>query len=377
MPKLSAVLTLIIAITCLGASAQEKGTSSPAVNESIKLKTIVVSASAPSDSAIAIPPATSVTFDRNPKNAVADSDRVDLKSWISTVAALNGLESSALRPWHIVIAFDRFDEDGDDVQSGTFEEYWAGPTKFKRSYKSPDFSQTDYATDKGLFRVGNQRWPNQAEAQVRAEVLDPFAYAATLQDSRGRSMERNFNGYTLHCTLIEKNAGVSDPTQYCFEPNSSTLRYARGFGWFQTVYNRIVTFQGRNIAEDVDVTNAGKPYLKLRIQSIELIPQVDDAVFQPPADTIGPLGDRVTGISRMPIKTAYPEWPSSLNGQRFTVTVEIVIGKNGHVTSAHGVSGPQAGYKACENAVRKWVFTPYLVLGKPVEVEQKVQCAHN
>jgi hypothetical protein len=61
-----------------------------------------------------------------------------------------------------------------------------------------------------------------------------------------------------------------------------------------------------------------------------------------------------------------------MRGQHFEVAVEIVIGKDGHVVSAHGISGPVKAFKPCENAAKKWVFAPYLVLGKPVEVEQKV-----
>jgi hypothetical protein len=75
--------------------------------------------------------------------------------------------------------------------------------------------------------------------------------------------------------------------------------------------------------------------------------------------------------------SSLPQWPASLREQHFTVTVEIVVGKDGHVVSAHAVSGPPEGYKACENAVRKWVFKPYLVLDKPVEVEQKAACSKN
>jgi hypothetical protein len=57
------------------------------------------------------------------------------------------------------------------------------------------------------------------------------------------------------------------------------------------------------------------------------------------------------------------------------VKVDIVVGKNGHVISAHAYSGPAEGYKACENAVRKWIFKPYVVLDKAVEVDQKVECS--
>ena len=75
--------------------------------------------------------------------------------------------------------------------------------------------------------------------------------------------------------------------------------------------------------------------------------------------------------------SAIPRWPASLKQQHFVVKLEIVIGKDGHVITAHAISGPPEGFKACEDAARKWVFKPYLVLGKPVEVKQKVECSNN
>jgi hypothetical protein len=259
-----------------------------------------------------------------------------------------------------------------------YEEFWVGAKKYKRIYKSDNFNQTDYATDKGLYRHGDQQWPDRAQSQVRTEVIAPFSYAATLEGFHGRNVERTFSGYKLQCVLIERDSGISDPAQYCLEPDSAVLRYNRGGGWFQTVYNRIVPFQGHNLARDVDVTDGGKPYLKLRVETIELLSHVDDVDFLPPPDAVGPLGERVSGGSPEPINmSSLPQWPTSMRAQHFTVKVDIVIGKDGHVVSAHGVSGPPNAYKACEDAVRKWVFKPYLVLDKPVEVDAKVECSNN
>lgn len=374
MKRFSALLFLIVSVTAV-TTAYAQG-NPPAVNNSTELKTIVVAAQTNSDAVIAVPPATSVTLSVGKKNK-SRAETEDLTTWLSKEVNLNGLESSGLQPWHLVLTYDEFDEDGDNIHSGTYEEYWAGPQKFKRTYKSDNFNQTDYATDKGLFRRGDQAWPDRAQSQVRAEVLAPFFYAATLQDVHLRPVERTFGAYKLQCVAVEKNASISDPTQYCFEPDSSILRYSRGFGWFQTVYNRIVTFQNRNVAQDVDVTNGGKPYLKLRVQTLELIPHGGDADFLPPSNAVGPLGGRISGIFEMPVKTAPLQSPGSLGGQHFTVTVDIVIGKDGHVISAQGISGPRDGYKACEDSVRKWVFAPYLVLKQPVEVEEKVSCTFN
>jgi len=374
-PAFVTLFSILIASSPTVSHAQEDPTT---VSHTGDLKTVVVATDAKSDSVIAVPPATSVTIDLKGSKHVSAADAVDLPNWLGREAALNGLQSTDLRPWHIVVTYDQFDEDGDNVHSGVYEEFWVGEKKYKRIYKSDNFNQTDYATDKGLYRHGDQQWPNRAQSQVRAEIIAPFSYAATLQDVHARNVERTFGSSRLECVMIERDSGISDPTQYCFESNGSTLRYNRGLGWFQTAYNRIVQFQGRSLAQEVDVTDGGKPYLKLRVETIELISHVDDANFVPPPDSIGPLGDRVSGVNLSPINmSSLPQWPASLRGQHFTVTAEIVVGKDGHVVSAHAVSGPPEGYKACENAVRKWFFKPYLVLDKPVEVEQKVECSNN
>ena len=110
------------------------------------------------------------------------------------------------------------------------------------------------------------------------------------------------------------------------------------------------------------------------MQTIELISHLDDADFIPPPDAIGPFGDRVRDVGLHPIyKPILFEWPASLRAQHFTVQVEMLVGKDGHVISGHGIAGPPEGYKACENAVKKMVFQPFLVLDKPVEVEQKFE----
>lgn len=369
---------------CVGsfaaAYAQEGHPTAERALENLKtLKTIVVATEAKSVSVIAVPPATSVSFNRNGEKNPAGADAVDLPEWLSKEEALNGLESAGLLPWHIVVTYDQFDEDGDNVHSGVYEEYWAGPKKYKRLYKSDNLNQTDFATEKGLYRVGDQQWPDPAQTQVRAEVAAPFSYGASLEDVHGRNLERVFGDYKLQCVLIERERVVSDPTQYCFEPDTSTLRYSRGLGWFQTVYNQIVAFQGRNIGREVDVTEGGKAYLQLRVDKIEMIANVEDAMFVPPKDAVGPFGGRISGVRAQVIKTGtgFPRMPASLRGQHVVVTVQIVIGKDGHVLSAHGVSGPREAYKACEDAVRQWIFKPFLVLDKPVEVEQKIDFRMN
>jgi len=377
---LRSVGVLVFSISLLSSFGSVYGQDVSAVtNKTADLKTFVVATETKSDSVIAVPPAKSVTFGLKGDKYEPGADAVDLPSWLGKQAAVNGLESAGLQPWHIVVRYDQFDEEGDNVHSGVYEEFWAGPRKYKRIYKSDNFNQTDYANDKGLYRSGDQKWPDRTQSQIRAEVVAPFYYGATLtQGFHARIMERSFSSYNFQCLLIERDQRSSDPAQYCFEPGISVLRYSRGLGWDQTVYNDIVSFQGRNPARRVDVTAGGKRYLELRVETLELIPNIVEADFVPSPEAAGPIGGRITDVSLRPINSSsFPQWPASLRGQHTTVTVRIVIGKDGHVLNARGISGPSEAYKACEDAVRKWVFQPFFVLDQPVEVEQNVEFRFN
>jgi len=378
MPRfLSVALLLVLAVSSPSAVSAQEGHAAT-TDRPQGLKTVVVEAKRKSDSEIAVPPATSVQVKLRPETYAPSGAAVNLFSWITWEATRNGLHATDLLAWHIVVTYDQYDEDGDNVNSGTYEEFWAGPKKYKRIYESDNLKQTDYATDRGLFRHGDQRWPGPAERQVRASIVDPFFDAAELRDFHATSVERNFSGHTFQCLLIERNPGaVSDPTQYCFEPGGSILRYSRGDGWLQTTYNQIELFQGRNVARDLEVTDGGKPYLKLHVKTLELISVVSDADFAPTADAVGPMGDRISGVNPTLIGstgTGTVAGPRPPRGQVFRVEVEVVVGKDGHVLSAHAVSGPEEARGACENHARTSVYAPYLVLDQPVEVEMKFVC---
>lgn len=344
-----------------------------------ELKVLIAPADRSSESVIAIPAEVSWTgrISMGGASTVAHKTPADLSNFLKTEASLNGLDSTELRPWHLLLSYEQFDEDGDKVHSGTFEEFWAGPKKYKTIYKSDNLNQTDYATEKGLFRLGDQRWPSRAEIAAREEVVAPFAYAATLQGFRIGRVEHNFSGHMLDCVLFENTKGISTITQYCFDHDGTALRYSRGFGWNQTVYNDLVRFQDRSVARDVEVTDGGKPYLKIHVKTLESPSLIPDDELVPPAETVILSGERLTGVNPKPVLEPFPDWPMPLIRQHFSVTVKIVIGKNGHVLSAQGIEGPADAYRSAEESVKKWVFQPYLVMGEPEEVETKVILSNN
>ena len=118
MPRfVNGILRLIMLVSFLTVvHAQEAHPSE--LNRTGELKTVVVAAEPTSGAEIAVPPLTSVRINLSGEKKMADAQAIDLPSWPSKVAALNGLQSPDLLPWHIVLTYDEFDRDGDNIRSG-------------------------------------------------------------------------------------------------------------------------------------------------------------------------------------------------------------------------------------------------------------------
>ena len=52
------------------------------------------------------------------------------------------------------------------------------------------------------------------------------------------------------------------------------------------------------------------------------------------------------------------------NNLRGTVTIRVVINKNGKVICTRGVEGNPLGIASAERSLRKWTFRPYVSGGK-------------
>jgi protein TonB len=55
------------------------------------------------------------------------------------------------------------------------------------------------------------------------------------------------------------------------------------------------------------------------------------------------------------------------------VVLQALISKDGTIADLRPISGPQVLSDAAMNAVKRWRFKPYLVNGKPVEVQTNIR----
>ena len=95
-----------------------------------------------------------------------------------------------------------------------------------------------------------------------------------------------------------------------------------------------------------------------------------------PAPASPPRAIRIaTGVLQgMRLKKVDPVYPESAraNGIQGQVTLHIIVGKDGHIQSLEVISGPDELKAAALDAVKQWIYKPYLLNGQPVAVDSLV-----
>jgi hypothetical protein len=292
---------------------------------------------------------------------------------LQELASANGVDIRPDVPWHLEFAYDEFDEDGDNVHSGTVEEVYVSPKKFRKVIKTDEFSQTEVADGSDLYRAGDQNWPPQSERQAEKALLSPLYEASGIANSSANELDWTISKTTLPCVVL-RNGRILSPNgmpKFCYEPGSTRLRYTRGQGWDETVYNSIVQFKGRYMAREVEVTHAAKPFLKIHLTRIEADPQPEDSLFLSPTGSPGPLAGVVTVPSAILMEyVVHREFPTNVpRGSHGKVTVKFRVGKDGRVVHAQATDGPRELKRPVEENMKKTQFRLFLILDKPVEVE--------
>ena len=301
------------------------------------------------------------------------------------------LESPELRPWHIIANYWTSIEGQEET--GSYEEYWVNTKQFKRIYASPTFNQTDYGTEAGLLRDGDQQWALTALLQTRRDLVNPLPSAREVTNSTSNSTIKLVDGVEMRCVTLTSLSTDNSPAllpsndTYCFDKNKPQLLFKCTYkNIYETTFADFTTFQGRMIAQRIQVSYKGKLFLKTHLEKVDILDPVNQANFIPPASA-----QRITALKpEAPIyKIAVssgvaqanliskeePIYPAEAKAKHIegVVVLAATINQEGHVAQVHPVSSPDDSLTtAATEAVRRWVYKPYLLNGKVVAVDTQI-----
>ena len=102
----------------------------------------------------------------------------DPKALILLAAQTNGLTGDDMKPWHLKATYKSLDDQGKVTDQGIFEELWAGPTRYKQSFTSQNYTRTEFGTEKGIVFTSENEAPRDQLMEMASEFVAPVPSVA-------------------------------------------------------------------------------------------------------------------------------------------------------------------------------------------------------
>jgi TonB family protein len=328
--------------------------------------------------------------------------QTDAKTLSLAAAAINNLDGGDAKPWHIKISYTLTTPDGKPATQGTFEEFWTAPSKYKRTFSSAAFNQVEYGTADGPRRTRTPDSPPSDLQAVVDEFLRPIPLDPTTVGAAKLQAQSLMLGSTKLLCITAALAGsamqLASSTSYCVDENPPVLRLTvTNGGVTKTTRDGIVRFQDRYVAQKVERYTTPPPMpgpkppvppppptpeLTAKVETLELIGSVDDAMFTPPAGAVAPpkviaLDEKTT--RKQLLQHPMAEYPPMAHWQKVygVVVVALRVQTDGHVSNLRVVSGHPLLKQAALDAISKWTYKPFVVDGQLVEVDTTASTTFN
>jgi TonB family protein len=303
----------------------------------------------------------------------------DPKALMRLAYKSNGLTGDDVKPWHLKASYKLLDDQGNVTDQGTYEELWVSPTKYKRTFTGSAFAYSEYGTEKGVLVSGDQKLQFSRADEVRGEFIDPLPSAQLIEQNSYVLRKLEVGGVKLACLNLKDFNGDPFGTTWCMDTDRPTLRIAAPKEE-RRVHNNVIQFQVRSIPGDLQLVRAGKPFLTAHLDSLELLKADEQAALLPPPDAaplrvsekvVSILGGVASGYLLRSVRPDYPAVAKAAHVQG-KVVLQAVIDTDGHIADLHVMSGPDLLQPAAVEAVRQWVYRPYLINGEPVKVDTTI-----
>jgi TonB family protein len=310
------------------------------------------------------------------------STPTDPKERIELGRKVNGLQGAELLPWHLKVSYEVFDTEGKSKDKGTYEEWRKTAKQYKLVYQSPAVALEEYGTDQGVFRTGGKDWPGRPLGMLQRAIVQPIPLFANSEKTRLKNFERTLGNVKVQCTALLDRGGILSPengTSYCFAPKDAVLLYSTSTNKvFQTLYQHISLVHGHYLAHDIQYFLLGKPWLSIHIDTLESLNLSTAPSWEVPTGLL-PVERRdnawagVVEQGHLNNKVV-PKYPVAAKAARVqgTVLLGATIRKDGHIGELEVLAGPPQLQQPALDAVRQWVYSPYLLDGEPVEVDTEI-----
>jgi hypothetical protein len=311
-------------------------------------------------------------------------DKAASQARLQRADALTRLDDPALKPWYLKTNFSLFDDNGKLAEQGTLEEWWAGPSMYKRTITSPSYTATIIVNKDGRFRTAGSAEAPYLLEQLERQIVHPLPGEGEIAGATPQLQKPAASGPPVDCVMLSRTLrNVPYPQiglfpTYCMDHDKDVLKVSYDYGSFMAVRSALGMFQQRVMPVELMIYMNRVTAASSRIVALKTAP-LTEADFVPPAGMEPDATERVTlpyrDIRDTHIANIAPVTPPGLQPSVLSQAVEIHVrlGTDGHVHAMRLASTPDPLLAtAAMAAVVRWTYAPHLVNGKAVEVETTI-----
>lgn len=334
----------------------------------------------------AIPSAGQATSSATNQAASASVNPVipkDANAAMRLAARVNGLDSPDMKPWHLKAIYQTYDAVGKAKEMGIFEEWWAGPEKYRISYEGQGFSQVLYRNGEQSRITGDSGWAPLPQLMAEKLTVHPLPAANVIAGQSYAKVDARLGRVTLGCLAAPVQVGVGDqwmPT-VCLANELPIVRVEVLHQDLRVLFNKYVQLGGHYVAEQIEVANGMLPIVKVDVTTLESLSRIDDEKFLAPASAMpAPVQEDEPGV-KLPVKFSggtpiYPDLGSMYHPDALVI-LGLNVKSNGEPSDVRVVSSPAGFQKPAVDLVKTWRFTPAMFKGQPVEIRTQVYIAYH
>ncbi|MGB8260849.1 MAG: energy transducer TonB [Terracidiphilus sp.] len=314
----------------------------------------------------------------------------DARGLLDAAAAYYDFNAAELKPWHLKATYQIYDLKGDPAEQGTWERWWASPKVHRTSLTRAGATRTEWATADGKRYSKETGEPlKYFERSLEGLLLSPLPGRNEIDSPRTVLDMRTVPAgpAKLSCVRVafqwERDGKPQTPTatagdHYCFDPQLLVLSVKYWSNSLTAEFGQIVKAQGRYLPKQIVVFGGKQRIFSLTVDTIEGMNPADaaltpDAGLAPVSDSTKSVTAKVaTGWLMTKTQPVYPVG-AKMAGAQGTVVLAAVIGADGKVHDLEALASPSPLLtQSALDAVKQWVYKPYLANGEPVEVETLV-----
>ena len=299
------------------------------------------------------------------------------------------LESEGTTPFRMDATFSTTDFMGRPDNQGKWTEEFGHPGSVKRTIKDSKAPETYAPEDQENIGASTPATTGTFMQQLlTTALLMPGPNDLAIQRSRITYKTQKVGTISLRCVILEpqetgKNRYLQQTATraYCLAPDAPLIRLSQLAFGITVTYNSIAHFGNRTFAQQITATQRGHERGKLQVVKLVAAPELLQADFpksQPeaPVDTEHAGAKLSSAITvGLLLRKVTPVYPIEAKQKHITGTVVLhaIISKEGTIDSIEVISAPaDVLAEAAVEAVSQWTYKPYLLLGKPTEVDTTI-----